>query len=88
MEEILEHPLFDQVGLDEAKYMLENRLLRQMDDPNALSLLTAFSLVDKDSSLSIPVQGSLDDLEKITLEEMEELYAQIQKSQNMFMLVA
>lgn len=79
MEEILEHPLFDQAGLDEAKYMLENRLLRQMDDPNALSLLTAFSLVDKDSSLSIPVQGSLDDLEKITLEEMEELYAQIQK---------
>ncbi len=56
MEEILEHPLFDQAGLDEAKYMLENRLLRQMDDPNALSLLTAFSLVDKDSSLSIPVQ--------------------------------
>lgn len=74
MDQFMNHVLFDQEGLDEAKYLLRNRLMRQKDDPNTYSILKAFSIIEEDCSLRIPMQGDLDQIEEIQLEQIQALW--------------
>ena len=79
IDQILNHVILDESGLEEAKFLLSNRLTRQMDDPNTYSILKAFSIIEEDCSLRIPVQGKLEDIEKITLKDVQNVWDIIQK---------
>ena len=79
MEEFIYHPVFTKENLEEAKFMLKNRLMMQMDDPTSLSILTALQMIGDEYSISIPTTGYLEDVDDITLEQVESLYASIQQ---------
>ena len=55
-------------------FLLKNRLLAQMDDPANLSCMYAFEMAHDKHSISIPVQGSLKDLETLTLDDVKKVY--------------
>lgn len=70
------HTLLDQTNFEEAKYLLETKLKRIMDDPDSLSVYEVFSQIELDHNISIPIQGRLSDLERITLEDVKKVYDQ------------
>jgi hypothetical protein len=59
MDEVLFHSVLDEENFKESVYLLKNRLLAQMDDPASLSCMYAFEMAHAKHSISIPVQGSL-----------------------------
>lgn len=67
MDQALFHSVLDEENFKESVYLLKNRLLAQMDDPANLSCMYAFEMAHDKHSISIPVQGSLKDLETLTL---------------------
>ncbi len=74
MNQVLFHSVFDEDNFKEAVYLLENRLLAIQDDPASLSCLKAFELANSEHSISIPVQGNLEDLKSLTLKDVEKVY--------------
>lgn len=80
VDEVLCHSLLDEQGLKEAKYLLKNRLINQQDDPNSLALQKMFSLLKESHSLSVPVQGILEEVDTISLDEVQALYALMQEN--------
>ena len=74
MEQVLYHSVLDEENFKESVYLLQNRLLAQMDDPANLSCMYAFEMAHEKHSISIPVQGSLKDLNKLTLEDVKQVY--------------
>ncbi len=80
MDQFIHHVLFDEEGLEEAKFLLSNRLKRQKDDPSTYSVWKAFSIIDKDCSLRIPMQGDLEQIENIKLDQIQSLWKEIQEA--------
>ncbi len=80
MDQFINHVVFDQEGLEEAKYLLTNRLMRQKDDPNTYSLSKAFSIIEQDCSLRIPMQGDLDQIEAVQLEEIQAIWKKMKEA--------
>lgn len=74
MDQSIHHPLFRQEFLDEAKYLLKNRLMTMMQDPDARALQEALKAAGKGSRLEIRMQGYLEDIDQITLEDLKALY--------------
>ena len=74
MDQVLYHSVLDEENFKESVYLLQNRLLAQMDDPANLSCMYAFEMAHEKHSISIPVQGSLKDLNKLTLEDVKQVY--------------
>lgn len=75
MEEMLMHPVLDEDNFLEAKYLLKNRLLAQQDDPASVCCLEAFQMAHEKHSISIPVQGCLEDLTLLSLKDVFDVYA-------------
>lgn len=73
MDQLLFHTILDSDSFEEAKYLLKTRLTRQEDDPDSLSIKTAFSMIE-DSSISVTISGELADIDDIQLEDVEKLY--------------
>ena len=74
MDQVLYHSVLDEENFKESVYLLQNRLLAQMDDPANLSCMYAFEMAHEKHSISIPVQGSLKDLNKLILEDVNQIY--------------
>ena len=74
MDQSLHHPLFRQEFLDEARYLLKNRLVSMMQDPDSRALSEALKAAGKGSRLEIQMQGYLEDLDDITLDDLQSLY--------------
>ena len=74
MDQALFHSVLDEENFKESVYLLKNRLLAQMDDPANLSCMYAFEMAHDKHPISIPVQGSLKDLETLTLKDVKQIY--------------
>ncbi len=74
IDQILFHPVFDEPSLEEAKYFLENRILRQEDDSDSYAILHALKQIDIGHSISTLVSGYKEDIENITLEDINNVY--------------
>lgn len=79
IDEMLFHPILDQEAIDESKYLLENRLLRQMDDPFHLTMKNALDQINVDHSITIPVHGRLEDIQNVTLKNVMSAYERFKK---------
>ena len=73
MDQALFHSVLDEENFKESVYLLKNRLLAQMDDPANLSCMYAFEMAHDKHSISTPVQGSLKDLETLTLKDVKQI---------------
>lgn len=80
LDQIICHPCFTSASLSQAKMQLKNRLHTQMDDPNTIALLNAFSMLAP-HSISIPVQGNIDEIDNITLMDVHQAYKAYQKAE-------
>ena len=74
IHEILFCPVFDEENLQEAKYILKNRLYRQYDDPDAYVVSEAMNCIEEDHSIRISLQGKQEDIETITLEDVQAFF--------------
>lgn len=74
MHEILYSPILDEEGLEEAKYVLKNRLLRQYDDPDTFVTQQAMLSIDANHPIRIPLNGKKEEIEAVTLEQVKDLY--------------
>jgi predicted Zn-dependent peptidase len=83
IDQILMHPLLDEANFEEAKYLYSERLARQFDDPDSLAILSALQLVDEKYPLSIAVQGNIDDVKKITYEDLCNAYEDVKQAKKM-----
>ncbi len=79
MDQFLFHAKLTKENLEEAKFLLKNRLQMQRDDPVYESIVSAFALIDENHSISIPVQGIYEDIDSIELKDIEDLYTQMKK---------
>ena len=78
MNQFLFHSVLTEENLLEAKYLLHNRLLMQRDDPFYMAMITSFGIIQEKQALSIPVQGYLEKIDEVTLDDIEELHTFIQ----------
>lgn len=78
MDQALRHPLLKEEFLEEAKYLLKNRLIYLNQDPDSRALREALKAAGKDSHLAISMQGYLEDLDQITLDDILDLYQTLQ----------
>lgn len=74
IDQALFHSVFDMNNFEEAKYLLKTKLQRMLDDPDSLAVYSTFLNMDTDHKISIPVQGFLEDLDTISLEEILDVY--------------
>ena len=75
MDQVLFHPLFSEEGLQEAKYILENKLISMEAEPDSQALLKALSVSQPEGSpITIAMQGYRQDIEKITLTDIRKAY--------------
>ena len=75
MDQFLFHPDFTEETLAEAKYLLRNRLISLLDDPGYLSMTTALKNANEKHKVSIQVYGYLEELDKVTLKDIEDVYS-------------
>lgn len=80
LDEFLFHPCFDIDSLDKAKYMLKNRLKRQMDDPDSLAVRSALTQIPAHHSLCVDLYGEYDQVDAISLGQINRLYREIKKA--------
>ena len=74
IDQVLFHSALDEENFKESVFLLKNRLLALMDDPSHVSCLYAFEMAHEKHSISIPVQGSLKDLETLSLDDVKKVY--------------
>ena len=72
MEQVLFHPRLDEAGFEEARYQLINRLRRLQDDADSLAVMEALRQLPEGESISVPMTGELEDLEKLTYADVQE----------------
>lgn len=65
---------FNKEIFDEAVRLLKSKIMRRLDDAQTYSLLLAFQNAGKNQPLSISALGSMDILEALTIEEIEQQY--------------
>ena len=76
MDQVLYEPVLDESTLKEAKYLLKSKLMSQKDDPDSIAIKNALIHAAKDHEIGIQIQGYLEDLDTITLDDMKALHAQ------------
>ena len=74
MEQVLFHPCLTAERLEEALYMIRARLLRQQEDPDTAAVLAALAAAGEGTSLAVPISGTLEGLESVTLDEVRHLW--------------
>ena len=79
MDQFLFHAILTQETLEEAKYLLKNRLTMQNDDPAYISIKNAFEMLGQEYPVSIPLQGILKEVDSISLQDVNELYLNLKE---------
>ena len=74
-DQVLFHSVLDEVSFEEAKYLYRNKLTRILDDPDGLAIYTCLTTLNTNHEISIPIQGSLDDLDQLTLQDIQNVYS-------------
>lgn len=74
-DQVLFHSVLDEASFEEAKYLYRNKLTRILDDPDGLAIYTCLTTLNTDHEISIPIQGSLDDLDQLTLQDIQNVYS-------------
>jgi predicted Zn-dependent peptidase len=72
MLDMIRYPLINEETLKEAKKNIRSNLIRSMDNPMKFAMKKAFETAGKGYPLSIDIQGSLEMLEEITVEDCKE----------------
>lgn len=80
MDQILFHPCITEKNLEEAKYLLRNRLMMQAQDPDTQAVRLLLNSMPADHPISIPVQGSLDQIDAISLDQIRKLADDLSKT--------
>lgn len=79
-DQALNHPIFTEEILEEAKYLLKNRLLSARENPDALAVMEALQAAGPDKSIGIPVGGILEEVDSITIEQVQDLWNTLRKT--------
>ena len=87
IQQILFAPILDEEGLEEAKYSLKNRLLRQHDDPHSFVVNEALKQIETDHTIRISLQGDIDQMENITLDQIQDFYQSFIKAKKHIYIV-
>lgn len=74
-DQVLFHSVLDEASFEEAKYLYRNKLTRILDDPDGLAIYTCLTTLNTNHEVSIPIQGSLDDLDQLTLQDIQNVYS-------------
>ncbi|MCF0258849.1 MAG: insulinase family protein [Erysipelotrichaceae bacterium] len=75
MDQVIHHPVLTEEGLQEAKYILENKLIRIEAEPDSQALLKALAISQPEgSTMTIAMQGYREDLQNITLQDILKVY--------------
>lgn len=74
-DQVLFHSVLDEASFEEAKYLYRNKLTRILDDPDGLAIYTCLTKLNTNHEISIPIQGSLDDLDQLTLQDIQNVYS-------------
>lgn len=74
-DQVLFHSVLDEASFEEAKYLYRNKLTRVLDDPDGLAIYTCLTTLNTNHEISIPIQGSLDDLDQLTLQDIQNVYS-------------
>lgn len=74
-DQVLFHSVLDEASFEEAKYLYRNKLTRILDDPDGLAIYTCLTTLNTNHEISIPIQGSLDDLDQLTLQNIQNVYS-------------
>lgn len=75
MEQMLHQVVLDDETLEEAKYLLKTRLMRQMDDPDSIAIKNALMNAQENHEISLQIQGYMEDIDSISLDQILNLYA-------------
>lgn len=73
--QVLFHPVLDEASFEEAKYLYRNKLTRILDDPDGLAIYACLTTLNTDHEITIPIQGDLDDLDRLTLQDIQDVYS-------------
>ena len=74
-DQVLFHSVLDEASFEEAKYLYRNKLTRILDDPDGLAIYTCLTTLNTNHEISIPIQGNLDDLDQLTLQDIQNVYS-------------
>lgn len=74
-DQVLFHSVLDEASFEEAKYLYRNKLTRILDDPDGLAIYTCLTTLNTNHEISIPIQGSLEDLDQLTLQDIQNVYS-------------
>lgn len=74
-DQVLFHSVLDEASFEEAKYLYRNKLTRILDDPDGLAIYTCLTTLNTNHEISIPIQGRLDDLDQLTLQDIQNVYS-------------
>lgn len=74
-DQVLFHSVLDEASFEEAKYLYRNKLTRILDDPDGLAIYTCLTTLNTNHEISIPIQGSLDGLDQLTLQDIQNVYS-------------
>ena len=74
-DQVLFHSVLDEASFEEAKYLYRNKLTHILDDPDGLAIYTCLTSLNTNHEISIPIQGSLDDLDQLTLQDIQNVYS-------------
>ena len=78
MRQVLFHPSLTESRLEEARFMIRARLLRQQEDPDTAAVLAALQTAGEGTSLAVPISGTLEGLETVTLQDVRQLWQQFE----------
>lgn len=74
-DQVLFHSVLDEASFEEAKYLYRNKLTRILDDPDGLAIYACLTTLNTDHEITIPIQGNLDDLDRLTLQDIQDVYS-------------
>lgn len=74
LADLIYQPLINQETLNEAKRTVADRINRAKENPMSYSVFRALEELGSHSTLGLPTQGSIDDLSKISVDDMIEFH--------------
>lgn len=77
IHEVLFHPLLNEAAFTEAKAVLKAKLMRLRDDPAQYVIAQGFKLAGEGTPLAISSLGDLEELEKLTLDDVKRIHNQL-----------
>lgn len=77
LKEILFEPLLNKEAFEESKHILLSKIERTMDDPGQYVITQGLKLAGKQTSLGVSALGEKDDVETLTLQDVEAAYEQM-----------